>query len=173
MSKLRVAAYCRVSTNHEEQELSLETQISYYSKLISAHEDWQLVEIYAERASATQMKTRSEFMKMLKACRQGKIVLILTKSISRFGRNTLDTLKTLYDLFGLDVKVFFEKENLNNYNKERRTMMGIYAGFSQEESKNMSDNIIQLAIFSLDLRDVSNALLAGFLREKIPFQQIV
>lgn len=78
---------------------------------------------------------------MLKACRQGKIVLILTKSISRFGRNTLDTLKTLYDLFGLDVKVFFEKENLNNYNKEMRTMMGIYAGFSQEESKNMSDNI--------------------------------
>lgn len=82
-------------------------------------------------------------MKMIKACKQGKIDLILTKSMSRFGRNTLDTLKTLYEFFNLDVKVYFEKENLNNYDKEMRTMMGIYAGFAQEESKNMSDNIIR------------------------------
>ncbi len=141
MSKLKVAAYCRVSTNHEEQESSLETQVSYYGKLIAEHKDWQLVKIYAERASGTQMKKRPEFMKILKACKQGKIDLILTKSISRFGRNTLDTLKTLYELFNLGVKVYFEKENLNNYDKEMRTMMGIYAGFAQEESKNMSDNI--------------------------------
>ena len=99
------------------------------------------MKIYAECASGTQMKKRPEFMKMLKACKQGKVDLILTKSISRFGRNTLDTLKTLYELFNLGVKVFFEKENLNNYDKEMRTMMGIYAGFAQEESKNMSDNI--------------------------------
>lgn len=141
MNKLRVAAYCRVSTNHEEQELSLETQISYYGKLIAEREGWQLVKIYAERASGTQMKKRPEFMKMIKACRQGKIDLILTKSISRFGRNTLDTLKVLYELFNLDVKVYFEKENLNNFDKEMRTTMGIYAGFAQEESKSMSDNI--------------------------------
>ncbi len=141
MSELKVAAYCRVSTNHEEQESSLEAQISYYGKLIAEHEGWQLVKIYAERASGTQIKKRPEFMKMLKACKQGKIDLILAKSISRFGRNTLDTLKTLYELFNLGVKVYFEKENINNYNKEMRTMMGIYAGFAQEESKNMSDNI--------------------------------
>ncbi len=141
MSELKVAAYCRVSTNHDEQESSLETQISYYGNLIAEHEGWQLVKIYAERASGTQIKNRPEFMKMLKACKQGRIDLILTKSISRFGRNTLDTLKTLYELFNLDVKVYFEKENLNNYDKEMRTMMGIYAGFAQEESKNMSDNI--------------------------------
>lgn len=67
--------------------------------------------------------------------------MILTKSISRFGRNTLDTLKTLHELFNLGVKVYFEKENLNNYDKGVRTMMGLYAGFVQEESKNMSDNI--------------------------------
>ena len=97
MKKLRVAAYCRVSTNHEEQESSLETQISYYGKLITEHKDWQLVKIYAERASGTQIKKRPEFMKMIKACKQGKIDLILTKSISRFGRNTLETLKTLYE----------------------------------------------------------------------------
>ena len=141
MSKLRVAAYCRVSTNHDEQESSLEAQISYYEKLITSHKDWKLVKIYAEKASGTQMKKRPEFMKMLKACRQGKIDLILTKSISRFGRNTLDTLRVLYELFNLGVKVEIEKENLNNYNKEMRTIMGIYAAFSQEESKNMSDNI--------------------------------
>lgn len=141
MSKLKVAAYCRVRTNHEEQESSLETQVSYYGKLIADHDGWKLVKIYAERASGTQMKKRPEFMKMLKACKQGKIDLILTKSISRFGRNTLDTLKTLYELLNLGVKVCFEKENLNNYDKEMRTMMGIYAGFAQEESKNMSDNI--------------------------------
>ena len=141
MSKLRVAAYCRVSTNHEEQESSLETQISYYGKLIAEHKDWQLVKIYAERASGTQIDKRPEFMKMIRDCKRRKIDLILTKSVSRFGRNTLDTLKTLYVLFNLGVKVYFEKENLNNYDKEMRTMMGIYAGFAQEESKNMSDNI--------------------------------
>ena len=69
MSKLRVAAYCRVSTNHEEQESSLEAQISYYEKLITSHKDWKLVKIYAEKASGTQMKKRPEFIKMLKACR--------------------------------------------------------------------------------------------------------
>ena len=141
MGKLRVATYCRISTNHEEQESSLETQISYYGKLIAGHEDWELVKIYAERASETQLKKRPEFMQMIKACKQGKIDLILTKSISRFGRNMLDTLRTLYELFNLGVKVYFEKENLNNFDKEMRTMMGIYAGFAQEESKNMSDNI--------------------------------
>lgn len=93
MDKLRVAAYCRVSTNHEEQESSLETQVSYYGKLISENKDWQLVKIYAERESGTQIKKRPEFVKMIKACRRGKTDLILTKSISCFGRNTLDTLK--------------------------------------------------------------------------------
>lgn len=141
MNKLRVAAYCRVSTNHEQQESSLETQISYYGKLIAEHDGWQLVKIYAERASGTQMKKRPEFMKMIKVCKQGKIDLILSKSVSRFGRNTLETLKTLYELLGLNVKVYFEKENLSNYDKEMRTIMGIYAGFAQEESKSMSDNI--------------------------------
>lgn len=141
MNKIKVAAYCRVSTNHEEQESSLEAQVLYYKKLITERDDWQLVKIYAVRASGTQLKKRTEFVKMIKACKAGKINLILSKSISRFGRNTLDTLKTLYELFNLDVKVYFEKENLNNYDKEMRIIMGIYAGFAQEESKNMSDNI--------------------------------
>ncbi len=107
MSKLKVAACCRVSTNHDEQESSLEAQISYYEMLIVNHDGWKLVKIYAKQASGTQIKKRPEFMKMFKACKQGKIDLILTKSISRFSRNTLDTLKTIYELFNLDVKVYF------------------------------------------------------------------
>lgn len=90
MGNLRVAAYCRVGTNYEEQESSLEMQISYYRKLIAECEGWQLVKIYVERASGTQIKKRPEFVKMIKAYRQGKIDLILTKSMSRFGRNILD-----------------------------------------------------------------------------------
>ena len=141
MKELRVAAYCRVSTNHEEQDSSLEAQTSYYEKLITNNPGWKLVKIYSERASGTQLKKRPEFMKMIKACKQGIIDLILTKSMSRFGRNTLDTLRVLYELFNIGVKVEIEKENLNNHNKEMRTIMGIYAAFSQEESKSMSDNI--------------------------------
>ncbi len=99
------------------------------------------MKIYSERASGAQLKKRPEFMKMLKACKHRKINLILTKSMSRFGRNTLDTLKTLYELFNLGVKVYFEKENLNNYDKKMRIMTGIYVGFAQEGSKSMSDNI--------------------------------
>lgn len=131
MNKLGVSAYCRVSTNHEQQESRLETQISYYGKLIVEREGWQLVKIYAERASGTQLKKRPKFLKMIKACKQRKVDLILTKSMSRFKRNTLDTLETLYKLMSLNVKVYFEKENLSNYDKEMRTMMGIYAGFAQ------------------------------------------
>ena len=78
---------------------------------------------------------------MLKTCKQGKFDLILTKSVSCFDRNTLNTLKTLHDLFNLDVKVYFEKENLNNYDEGIQTMMGIYAAFAQEENKNTSYNI--------------------------------
>ena len=141
MKEIGVAAYCRVSTNHEEQYSSFVAQISYYDKLITSHKDWKLVNIYAEKASGTQMEKHPEFLKMFKTCRQGKIDLILTKSMSRFGRNTLDTLRVLYELFHLGVKVEIEKENLNNYNKEMRTIMGIYAAFAQEESKSMSDNI--------------------------------
>jgi len=97
------------------------------------------VKICAERASGTQMKKHPGFMKMIKACKQGKVDLILTKSISRFGRNTLDTLKTLFKLMSLNVKVYFEKENLSNYNKETRTMDGnlcrICSGRKQEHKR--------------------------------------
>ena len=141
MSKLKVAAYCRVSSDHEEQESSLIVQKAYYEKYIQNNKDWILVDIYAERMSGLRLEDRTEFQRMLEDCEKRKIDLILTKSISRFGRNTLDTLKILYKLFNMGIVVEVEKEHLNNFDKELRIYMSIYAAFAQEESKNMSDNI--------------------------------
>lgn len=141
LSIFRVAAYCRVSSEYEEQESSLELQRSYYEQYIRSHKDWTLVNIYAEKVSGTQIDHRTQFKRMINDCKKGKIDLILTKSISRFGRNTLDTLKTAYELHNIGVKVKFEKEKINNYDKEMRVIMAIHAAFAQEESQNMSDNI--------------------------------
>ena len=110
MSKLKVAAYCRVSSDHEEQESSLIVQKAYYEKYIQNNKDWILVDIYAERMSGLRLEDRTEFQRMLEDCEKRKIDLILTKSISRFGRNTLDTLKILYKLFNMGIIVEFEKE---------------------------------------------------------------
>ena len=141
MSKLRVAAYCRVSSDSDEQENSLEVQTEYYERFILSHEDWELVEIYSEKASGTNIRDRAEFNRMMQDCRSGLIDLILTKSVSRFGRNTVDTLTAAMELFHLGVKVEFEKEQINNYSREMRTAMALQAVFAQEESQAMSDNI--------------------------------
>lgn len=141
MSKLKVAAYCRVSSDHEEQESSLIVQKAYSENYIRSNKEWKLVDIYAERISGLKLQDRDEFRRMLKDCEKGKIDLVLTKSISRFGRNALDILKVSYKLFNMGIRVEFEKEQLNNFDKELRTYMSIYAAFAQEESQNMSDNI--------------------------------
>ena len=141
MKKVRTAACCRVSTQYEEQESSLEIQIAYFTERINSDPQMKLVDVYAEKASALNMGNRPEFNRMIRDCRKGKIDLILTKSISRFGRNTLETLKTARELYELGVKVEFEKEKINNYDKEVRTAMEIYAAFAQQESQSMSENI--------------------------------
>ena len=141
MSKLRVAAYCRVSSDSDEQENSLEVQTEYYERFILSHEDWELVEIYSEKASGTNIRDRAAFNRMMQDCRSGLIDLILTKSVSRFGRNTVGTLTAAMELFHLGVKVEFEKEQINNYSREMRTAMALQAVFAQEESQAMSDNI--------------------------------
>ena len=141
MSKLRVAAYCCVSSDSDEQENSLEVQTEYYERFILSHEDWELVEIYSEKASGTNIQDRAEFNRMMQDCRSGLIDLILTKSVSRFGRNTVGTLTAAMELFHLGVKVEFEKEQINNYSREMRTAMALQAAFAQEESQAMSDNI--------------------------------
>ena len=103
---LRVAAYCRVSTELEEQTSSIELQVRHYSQLISANPNWANAGIFTKRATGLNTKERPEFRWMIAQCRKKRIDLILTKSISRFGRNTLDMLSSLRDLCGLGVEVY-------------------------------------------------------------------
>ena len=129
--RLRVAAYCRVSTRQEEQDSSIEQQEQYYTQVISNHPNWTNAGVFVERVSGLRMKGRSKFQALMKLCRRGKVDLILVKSFSRLGRNTLDMLRALRELKGLDVDVYFEEENL----------ITVFWAFAQSESENMSQNI--------------------------------
>lgn len=112
--KTRVAAYCRVSTEFEEQESSYEVKVKHYTSYIKSNPEWELVEVYEDDGiSATNTAKRESFNRMIQDCRDGKIDMILTKSISRFSRNTVDCLKYTRELKGLNIAVFFEKDNIN------------------------------------------------------------
>ena len=112
--QLRVAAYCRVSTEHEEQQNSYNVQIAYYTDLINRKKEWTLAGIFADEGiSGTQAKKRPEFLKMIRMCKKQKIDLVITKSISRFARNTVDCLEYVRQLKDLGIGVIFEKENIN------------------------------------------------------------
>lgn len=112
--KTRVAAYCRVSTDLEEQENSFESQVRHYTEYISANPTWSLAGIYADEGlSGTGTKKREQFNAMISDCENGKIDLVITKSISRFARNTLDCLNYIRKLKGLNIPILFEKENIN------------------------------------------------------------
>lgn len=138
----RVAAYCRVSTEQEEQQNSYQVQISYYTDLINRTKEWTLVKIFADEGiSGTQAKKRPEFLKMIRMCRQGKIDLIITKSISRFARNTVDCLEYVRQLKDLGIGVIFEKENINTLTMTSEFMIALYGSFAQAESESISKNV--------------------------------
>lgn len=139
--KYRVAAYCRVSTDHEEQDSSIELQEIYYSHLIQENPKWENAGIFSEKATGLDLKKRPVFQALMKQCKNGKVDLILTKSISRFGRNTLEMLRSLQMLQGLGVDVWFEKENLWLQERHLQLLLTIYCAFAQAESENMSQNI--------------------------------
>ena len=138
----RVAAYCRVSTDSEEQLTSYENQLSYYTEKIMKNPQWSMVGIFADEGiTGTQTKNRAEFNKMIKMCQQGKIDLILTKSISRFARNTVDCLNFVRALKAIDVAVMFEKENINTLSMESETLISLLATLAQAESESISGNV--------------------------------
>ena len=142
VKKKKVAAYCRVSTDKEEQESSLETQMESYEKMISEHPEWELAGIYADKGiTGTSVKHRKDFLRMMDDAQAGKIDIILAKSISRFARNTLDTLEYTRKLRALGVVVYFEKENINTGDLTSEMLLTIYAAFSQEESLSISRNL--------------------------------
>ncbi len=140
--RLKVAAYCRVSTDQEEQESSYEAQIGYYTEKINSNSEWQMAGIFADEGiTGTQTKKRPEFLKMIRLCRQGKIDMILTKSLSRFARNTVDSLKYIRDLKALGIAVIFEKENINTLETDTEMMLTIMSCFAQAESESISKNV--------------------------------
>ena len=141
MKALRVAAYCRVSTLQEQQESSYEAQVSYYTEKIRGNPNWKLAGIYADDGkSATSTKKRSDFQAMIDDCMAGKIDMVLTKSISRFARNTVDALINIRKLKEKNIAVFFEKENINTLEGSGELLLTILSSQAQEESRNISEN---------------------------------
>ena len=140
--QLRVAAYCRVSTDYDEQASSYETQVAHYKELIQKEPTWEFAGIYADDGiSGTNTKKREQFNKMIAACKAGKIDLIVTKSISRFARNTIDCLKYIRDLKAINVAIFFEKENINTMDTKGEVLITIMASLAQQESESLSQNV--------------------------------
>ncbi len=139
--KQRVAAYCRVSTQLEQQESSFEAQKSYYTEMILSNPNWKMAGIYADDGiSGTDMRKRDEFNRLLQDCENGKIDLVLTKSISRFARNTADLLNAVRLLRTKEIAVYFEKEHINTLDDTGEMLVTILASQAQEESRNLSEN---------------------------------
>ncbi len=139
---LRVAPYCRVSTGSEEQQTSFTAQMDYFTQRIAGNKDWTMVRMYADRGiSGTSAKKRPEFMKMIRDAEKGKIDLVITKSVSRFGRNTLEGLEYVRRLKRCGVGVFFEKENTNTLYLDNEMLLTFMMSQAQAESESLSTNV--------------------------------
>lgn len=137
---LLVAAYARVSSGKDAMLHSLSAQVSYYSDLIQNHVGWSFAGVYADEATTGTKDSRAEFQRLLKACRAGEVDFIITKSISRFARNTVTLLETVRELKELGVDVYFERENIHSTSADGELMLTILASFAQEESRSASEN---------------------------------
>ena len=136
----KVCAYVRVSTDSTKQHSSYIAQAEYYKKYIKNHSGWEFIGIFADESSGTKVKNRDEFNLMISECEKGNIDMIITKSITRFSRNALDSIKTIRKLKKLDVSVFFEKENINTALEQSEQMIAIFSSIAQGESENISAN---------------------------------
>ncbi len=138
----RVAAYCRVSTDKEQQEHSFETQKEMYTEMIMMKPNWQMAGIYADEGiTGTIAKKRPDFMRMIEDCRKGKIDLIITKSVSRFSRNNLDCLLYVRELKEMGIPIIFEKEGINTLQVSSELLITLFSGLSQAESESISMNV--------------------------------
>lgn len=140
--KLKVAAYARVSTNEVEQKHSFSAQVSYFNDLIQKNPEWEFAGVYADLGiSGTSTRNREEFHRLVADCEAGKIDLVIVKSISRFARDTVDTLKTVRHLKDLGIAVYFEREKINSLSEDGELLLTLLASFAQEESRNISENV--------------------------------
>jgi len=142
IKQLRVAAYCRVSTDTEDQINSYNSQLQYYTDLIASKPEWQMAGIYSDAAiTGTKVDKREGFRNMIADCTSGKIDLVITKSISRFARNTLDTLKYVRMLKEKNIAVMFEDEKINTLTMDGELMLVILSSVAQQEVENISANV--------------------------------
>lgn len=140
--KRRVAGYARVSTDHEDQATSYEAQVDYYTNYIKSRDDWEFVAIYTDEGiSATNTKKREGFKTMIADALAGKIDLIITKSVSRFARNTVDSLTTVRELKDKGIEIYFEKENIWTLDSKGELLITIMSSLAQEESRSISENV--------------------------------
>lgn len=140
--QLRVAAYCRVSTDSDEQLDSYEAQLAYYTDAIAKNPKWRFAGIYADEGiTGTQANKRPNFQKMIRDCEKGKIDFILTKSVARFARNTVDSLRYVRKLKAMGIGVFFEEQALDSMKSENEMFLGLYSVMAQAESENISANV--------------------------------
>ena len=142
MQKRRVAGYARVSTESDEQFTSYEAQVDYYTRHIKSNPEWEFVEVYTDEGiTGTNTKKRDGFNRMIEDAVNGKIDLILTKSVSRFARNTVDSLVTIRQLKEKGVEVYFEKENIYTFDGKGELLLTIMSSLAQEESRSISENV--------------------------------
>jgi len=140
--KRKTAAYARVSTDSEEQATSYEAQVDYYTNYIKSRDDWEFVDIYTDDGiSATSTKRREGFRQMIADALDGKIDLIITKSVSRFARNTVDSLTTVRQLKEKGIEIYFEKENIWTLDSKGELLITIMSSLAQEESRSISENV--------------------------------
>lgn len=138
--KKRVAAYARVSSGKDAMRHSLSAQVSYYSRIIQENKEWQYVGVYVDEAITGTKDLREDFQRMLKDCREGKIDMIITKSISRLARNTVTLLEVIRELKNLNIDVYFQEDNIHTLSGDGELMLSILASFYQEESLSTSNN---------------------------------
>lgn len=136
----RVAAYARVSSDKDAAFHSLEAQTEYYEQYVSAHPNWQLVGIYSDNGISGTTINRPEFQRMLQDCRDGKIDLVVTKSITRFARNTVILLGTIRELKRLGVDTYFEKEDMHSISPDGELLVTLLAMYAEEEARSASEN---------------------------------
>lgn len=142
VENLRVAAYCRVSTLRDAQQTSIKNQREHYTSFIESHPGWIMAGVYVDEGiSGTKAETRPELQRLLAECRGGRVDLVLTKSISRFARNTTDCLEMVRLLTGLGIEIYFEKENIHTGTMESELMLTLLAGFAEDESHSISGNM--------------------------------
>ena len=140
-TRKKVAAYARISEEKGRTMHSLAAQVSFYSEFIQQHSEWEYAGVYADGGLSGTSTDRAEFRRMLADCEAGKIDIILTKSISRFARNTVDLLETVRHLREKGIEVRFEKEHINSLSEDGELMLTLLASFAQEESRSTSENI--------------------------------